>query len=605
MTAPLANVPADDRTEQWRSQVLQVLRRTGRADEHTRPGQVDDLLTTTSHDGVRTRPLYTAESELPEVDPPGRFPYLRGGRSVAEAVAGWDVRQRHADPEVAVTRRAVLADLENGVTSLWLVLGDAGLPVEALRDVLHRVRLDLAGLVLDAGDRSAEAADAFFGLRPARASGSLGLDPVGVLARLGRPPRTGLAEAAALAVRCAAEHPGVRAFTVDATVHHDAGAGDAEEIGLAVATGVACLRALTDAGLGTAAAFGQLEFRYAATADQFATIAKFRAARLLWARVAEACGVPEAGAQRQHAVTSSAMMTARDPWSNLLRTTLAGFAAGVSGADAVTVQPFDAVLGRPGPDARRLARNTHALLIEEAGVARVADPGGGSWYLEQLTRSVAEAAWAWFTRIERAGGVVDALTCGLVADRLAATHERRAAAVAHRRQPIVGVSEFPVLDEVCPPRRPAPAVGGGLPVHRYAETFEAARDRADAHATRPTVFLAALGPPAVHAARAAFATNLFAAGGIATVPAGPHDDPSSIAADFAASGLTVACLCSSDKRYVEDAAVVAAALSAAGARRVWLAGRPGPYEGIEDFLYAGCDAVAVLHTTLHDLEVAG
>ncbi|MET0496203.1 MAG: methylmalonyl-CoA mutase subunit beta [Actinoplanes sp.] len=671
MTAPLKGFPAST-TDQWRRLALGVLRKAGRADEQTTPEQVDELLSTMSHDGVRSAPLYTPGSALPEPGLPGEFPFVRGGRAAGEAIAGWDVRQRHADPDVAVTREAVLTDLENGATSLWLVLGDAGLPIEALGDVLRPVQLDLAGLVLDAGDRAAEAAEAWFALGATGASGGLGLDPLGVRARLGAAPVTGIDQAAALALRLAAEQPGMRALTVDATVYHDAGGGDSEELGCAVATGLAYLRALTGAGFGLEAAFAQLEFRFAATADQFATIAKFRAARQVWARVAEVCGVPAAGAQRQHAVTSTAMMTARDPWSNLLRTTLAGFAAGVAGADAVTVQPFDLALGRPDQGTRRLARNTHAILLEESNVARVADPAGGSWYVEQLTASVAQAAWAWFTEIERAGGMTAALESGLIADRLAATRERRDTAIAHRRDPITGVSEFPSLDERRPRRTPAPtppafrpppahtppahtppahtppaptlpafqpppagapvdegsfpepalagglphapyaesALSGGLPQARYSEAFEKVRDLADAAATRPTVFLATLGPPAVYSARAGFAANLFAAGGIATTTAAADgfpealDDPAQIAAAFTASGSKVACLCSSDKRYAQDAEAVAAALTAAGARRVWLAGRPGDYQGIGSYLFAGCDAVDVLHTTLRDLEVA-
>jgi methylmalonyl-CoA mutase len=594
-----------DTTGQWRRLALDVLRAAGRADECTTPEQVDDLLATYSHDGVRSLPLYTPQSALPDPGVPGRFPFVRGSRATAGTVTGWDVRQRHADPDVAGTRTAVLADLADGANSVWLVLGAAGLPIAALADLLDGVRLDRATVVLDAGDEAATAAAAWFDLGMTGTSGSLGLDPLGVRARIGTAPRTGLVEAGALAARLAAEHPGMRAFTIDATVYHDAGAGDAEELGCAVAAGVACLRALTDAHLGVAAAFAQLEFRYAATADQFATMAKIRAARLLWARVAEVCGVPEAGAQRQHAVTSSAMMTVRDPWSNLLRTTLAAFAAGVAGAEAVTVQPFDLSLGLPDPDTRRLARNTHAILIEEANVARVADPAGGSWYVEQLTRSTAAAAWSWFTEIERAGGMAVGLDSGLVADRLAATSGRRAAAVAHRHDRITGVSEFPVLDELRPHRRPAPApVGGGLPRLRYAAAFEAVRDRAEAAAVRPTIFLATLGPPAVHSARAGFAANLFAAGGVAVAPDGVSDDPGDIAAAFIAGGLTVACLCSSDRRYAQDARPVAAALTAAGARRIWLVGHPGPYEGVDGYLYAGCDVIDVLHTTLRDLEVA-
>lgn len=186
--------------------------------------------------------------------------------------------------------------------------------------------------------------------------------------------------------------------------YHEAGASAAQELGCSLAGGVALLRELTSAGLSVEAALGQLEFRYAATADQFLTIAKLRAARRVWARVAEASGADAAaGAQLQHAVTSPVMMSRRDPWVNMLRTTVASLAAGVGGADAVTVLPFDHALGLPDGFARRIARNTSTILMEESHVGRVIDPAGGSWYVERLTDELAQAAWTWFQEIERAG----------------------------------------------------------------------------------------------------------------------------------------------------------------------------------------------------------
>ncbi|MEW2383836.1 methylmalonyl-CoA mutase family protein [Micromonospora sp. NPDC047707] len=599
--------------EQWQRLTLGVLRKAGLAGEDTPPEAVEELLARRGYDDLALAPLYTADDPTPFPGPPGLFPYTRGGRATGAVVAGWDVRQRHADPDPKATGEAVRADLENGATSLWLVLGEGGVPVAGLPAALEGVYLDLAGVVLDAGAATVEAVPEWFallaelGVPAAEVRGNLGVDPLGWRARTGQ---RWDGPAGEWARRCATGFPGLRAMTVDATGYHDAGGSDAQELGCGLATGVAYLRELTDAGLAVPAALGQLEFRYAATADQFATIAKLRAARRLWARVAQVCGAPEAGAQRQHAVTSTAMMTARDPWVNMLRTTLACFAAGVGGADAVTVQPFDACLGLPDGFARRIARNTQSLLLEEANVGRVVDPAGGSWYVERYTEELARAAWAWFTEIERAGGMGAALDNGLVADRLAATWQRRTENLAHRRDPLTGVSEFPNLEERLPVRPPAPTgPGGGLPRHRYAEAYETLRDRADAQAAatggRPTVFLATLGPPAVHNARAGFAANLFAAGGIATVrpPAG-DDDPARLAAEFAASGATVACLCSSDRSYAESAEPVARALAEAGAVRVWLAGRPGGHPGVDDYLHAGCDAVAVLETTLRDLGVA-
>ncbi|MBB2915121.1 methylmalonyl-CoA mutase [Streptosporangium becharense] len=595
--------------ERWRELALGVLRKSG-----VETGSPEEALASTTYDGVTIAPLYDA-SDLPG-DPglPGAAPFVRGSRPRG---GSWDVRQRHEAPDP----EAVLTDLENGVTSLWLPLEPEDLP-----RVLERVHLELISVALDAGGRTREAAGTLFALAAARGvtalTGTLGADALG-------DPAT----AAELARRCAGEFPGLRAVVVDATPYHDAGGADAEELGCSLAVGVAALRVLTGAGLTTAEAFGQLEFRYAATADQFLTIAKLRAARRLWARVAEVCGVGEAPGvgQRQHAVTSSAMMTARDPWVNMLRTTLACFAAGTGGADAVTVQPFDTRLGLPDAFARRIARNTHALLVEEAGVARVIDPAGGSWYVERLTEELAAKAWEWFQEIERAGGMTAAPAAGLVAGRIAATWERRSAAIARRRDPITGVSEFPNLDERPLTRRPRPGgegegslragdvrsgagqdrdVRSGAGGVHYAQDFEALRDLADAQERRPSVFLATIGPAAAHTARASFAANLFQAGGIATVSSGASGgasggaavDPAGISAAFAAAGTPVACLCSSDRFYGEHAEAVAAALRKAGARKIWLAGK-GEFEGVDANLYAGCDALDVLRTTFDDLGV--
>ncbi|MEU8920601.1 methylmalonyl-CoA mutase small subunit [Kitasatospora sp. NPDC048545] len=610
-----AEFPAAHR-EQWQQLVQGVLRKSGAQPEDG--AAAEQALTTELQDGLGARPLYTAEDTAADPGYPGFPPFVRGGRPQGSAVSGWDVRQRHADRDRRRTNEAVLADLENGVGSLWLELGGEALPLDALPEALTGVYLDLAAVALDAGPDFTAAAEQLFALyeqrevSPAAASGNLGADPLGLQARTGDTARTHalVAEAAALAARCAAGYPGIRALTVDALPYHEAGASPAQELGCSLATGVAYLRALTAAGLSVDDALGQLEFRYAADADQFLTIAKFRAARRLWARVAEVSGASaEASAQRQHAVTSRVMMTARDPWVNMLRTTIACLAAGVGGADAVTVLPFDTALGLPDAFARRIARNTQSILLEESHLARVIDPAGGSWYVEQLGEELARAAWAWFQEIERAGGQQAALDSGLVGERLAATWAERSVKLAKRREPVTGVSEFPHLDEQPLVREPAPAaLSGGLPRVRRAEAYEALRDRSDAALAatgeRPKLFLASIGSASAHTARTTFAANLFQAGGIATTSL-ESVDPAAFAEAFTASGASVACLCSSDALYGEHAAPVAGALRAAGATKVLLAGRPGEVpDGVDEFIYAGGDAVAVLTSLLDLIGVA-
>ncbi|MER5266806.1 methylmalonyl-CoA mutase family protein [Actinosynnema sp. NPDC002837] len=634
--------------EQWLDLVRGVLRKSG--------ADFDSLVTTT-YDGIAVQPLYTAADQAPDAGFPGSAPFTRGGRPQG-AVEGWDVRQQHR----VADREAVMADLENGVTSLWL----KGLDPAAYDEVLADVYLDLAPVVVDAGADFLEAGRAMLRVwdqRPVLASevrGNVGADPLGVQARTGRP-----ADLAALTdlLGKTREFPGLRLVVVDGLPFHEAGGSDAQELGASLAAGVAYLRHLTEAGLDVAEAVRLLEFRYAATADQFSTIAKFRAARRLWARVTEVAGAPSP--QLQHAVTSPAMMTRRDPWVNMLRTTVACFGAGLGGADAVTVLPFDHAIGLSDDFARRIARNTQSLLLEESKLAAVIDPAGGSWYVERLTDDLARAAWAWFREIEAAGGLPAAFD--LVGDRIAATWDRRRANLADRTDALTGVSEFPNLGEqpvVRPPApedRPAPedssapedrptpevrpAPGGPsapgeprepgqangraaqespsgdprssfsqkgptisgprtrpLPRIRYAQDFEALRDAADASPERPKVFLATLGPVAAHTARAAFAANLFQAGGIETPDAGPTGTVDDVVAKFRESGARIACLCGSESSYAELAAPVARALREAGAERILLAGKKSDAE-IDEYVFTGCPALDVLEHTFESLGV--
>ncbi|PZS13254.1 MAG: methylmalonyl-CoA mutase [Pseudonocardiales bacterium] len=595
--------------ERWRALVSEVLRKSGR-DAGLDP---EVALSTTTYDGITVKPLYTAEDAHPVASDglPGHPPFVRGSCVDGTARAGWDVRQRHADPDAGRTRAAVLADLGNGASSLWLVLGDGGLAVADLPAALDGVYLERAPIALDAGTQTGVAAAAYLrlvaerGVAPDEVAGTLGADPIGLRAGAGAVADLGLLGELAAAASGLAN---LRVATVDGTIYHDAGGSDADELGVATAVGVAYLRALSDAGLSVDAALRLLEFRYAVTADQFLSIAKLRAARRVWDRVAELSGAsPGRPGQRQHAVTSAAMLTRRDPWVNLLRSTIACFAAAVGGADVITVAPFDAAIGRSDELARRIARNTQSILHDESSLARVIDAAGGSWYVESLTDSLAEAGWATFIAIERAGGALAALDDGTIDRLLATARDERAADVAHRRAPITGVSEFAFPGEapVVRPAAPARPTGAALPRLRYAQVFEELRDRADAAAARPAVFLAALGPTAAHRARVGFAANLFRAGGIEPVVG--TGDLTQIVTAFRASGSTVACLCSANRVYAVDAAPAGQALKAAGATHVWLAGQPGDGEqtaGVDGYLYTGVDALGVLGTTLDKLGIA-
>jgi methylmalonyl-CoA mutase len=470
-----ADFPAASR-EQWLELVAKVV---GVED----PVAAESALTSTLFDGVATAPLYVdAGGATPGL--PGQAPFVRG-RTVRGSLGGWDVRVRHDHPDPKTVNEQIHEDLEGGATSLWLEVGDAAIGPDSIEAVLDDVYLDLVTVALDAGTQFTDIADAYLalaakrGVTPAELSVRFGADPIGHEAATG--VAGDLASAAALALRSARELPNARVFAVDALPFHLAGADDAQEIGCSLAVAAVYLHSMREAGLSADEAFGEIEFRYAATADQFLTISKLRAARQAWSQVAQSCGVTSVAAgQLQHAVSSPAMLTRRDPWNNILRGTLAGFASGVGGAAAVTVAPFDAAIGYSDRLARRIARNTHALLIEESNVARTIDPAGGSWYVEQLTRDVARNAWAVFQQIERAGGAAAALRDNTIGELIAQRRTEHLAALADQNATIVGVTKFPLAGEVALEREPRPqATVGGLPQVRWAQEFEDALDRAD------------------------------------------------------------------------------------------------------------------------------
>jgi methylmalonyl-CoA mutase len=313
------------------------------------------------------------------------------------------------------------------------------------------------------------------------------------------------------------------------------------------------------------------------------------------------------------AETAWRMMSRRDAHVNMLRTTIAVAAAGLGGADSVTALPHTAPLGLPDGFARRAARNTQLVLLEESNLSRVADPAAGSGALEALTQQLCATAWSLFQDIEKAGGAWAALQTGLIQRQVAAVRAERQKAVAYRKDILTGATEFPNIYEdtpavlavepvAVPSEAPATSASTPVPRIRLAEPFEALRDASDKilaqTGVRPRVFLATLGPAATFTARANFARNFFEAGGIEA-----HcrdDDSPPLPAAFMASGAALACLCGSDKTYDSEAESGAAALKEAGARHIYLAGRPGEREGalraagVQSFVYEGCDALATL-----------
>jgi methylmalonyl-CoA mutase len=354
---------------------------------------------------------------------------------------------------------------------------------------------------------------------------------------------------------------------------------------------------------------GRISFRLVADQNQFLTIAKLRAFRRLWTLVLNAWGIPAVPAF-VHAETAWGMQTKRDPWVNILRSTIATFAAAVGGADAITTIPHTAVVGEPDKAARRLARNLQSILLEECNLHRVADPAAGAGGIEELTDALASAAWAEFQQIDREGGLIASINGDHITARIRTVAEARRQAVAKRRIPITGTSTYPLLSERQPKVDPGPPMappGEGLT--RDAEPWEALRDRSDAALAsggrRPAVFLANLGPVAAFTGRATWAKNLFEAGGLEAVGRDGFDDLSELARVIRAGALRIVCLCSDDRTYETLGAKAVAAVREAGADLVLLAGRPKEIEaqlvaaGVDRFVHEGLDMLDLLGA-LHD-----
>ena len=585
----------------------------------------DKRLVSRTYDALRIDPLYARST--------GAYPVV--GRTPG---ATWALLQRVDHPDPAAANALALDDLENGATGLALVF--AGAPAargfgvvinnaDDLERTLKGVMPDLVAMRVEttpfAGRPVATLLTALVDRRktdPAKLVIDFGLDPIGDMARTGAailpwPELSARAGATAKDLNTKG-FSAARLLRADGRAVHDAGGSEAQELAYVVATGVAYLRLLEASGFSLDECRKRISFLLAADADEFLTIAKFRALRNLWARVEESCGLTPAPAYIA-AETAWRMMTRHDPYVNMLRATIAVTAAGIGGADAVSVLPFNLALGLPDSFARRVARNTQLVLLEESNLAKVADPAAGSGGIESLTTRLAHAAWAMLQEIEGIGGAAAAIEQGLLQKKIAVAREERQAAIARRKDALTGTSDYPNLGErqvavIDVPRVSTPPLSAtvtfeSLPQIRLAEPYEAMRDASDKMlaktGARPRVFLANLGKLSDFTARATFAKNFYEAGGIEAVTNDSFKDLAEMLAAFKASGGKFACLCSSDKVYEKEAAAAAKSLASAGAL-VHLAGRPGENEaawrqaGVKAFVYVGCDALATLRA-VHDI----
>jgi methylmalonyl-CoA mutase len=556
-------------------------------------------------EGLALQPLY-AEAE---VDPglPGRAPFTRGA-SAEPRPFGICMR---VDPADQRRPEALAEDLDGGADALWAELNDAAVSEAVRGKGVHLVQDVRGDDPASAADYEALAKkfDEQFGSatdedgraddpedEADRAAPSwCGFDWIDAVARGTAPPLYAdpkfLRSLAPIVDFEAGRNSGDdRWVRVSSRAFHDAGADAADELALTLSSAAAYLRAITGEGVAVDRAASVMWAQVAIGRDTLGELCKLRALRVVWHKLFAAAGATDTALSAIHAVCSARTQGQRDPWVNILRGTTQIFAAALGGAQLITPRPFDEALGVPSAHARRVARNAALVLREESHLGRVLDAGGGSYYLEARTDALAREAWSRFQAIERAGGISVMLRSGALRRRLDAAWAQREAAIARRKEPVLGVSEFARLQEKLPQLVPPPApaaVAPALAAHRDGEAFEALRARVEAGPARD-VALIALGPPAEHRGRTGYATALFATAGLAV-----RESAEPVAAE-------IACICGSDERYAAEAAGCARALRAAGCRRVVLAGKPGPLEaelraaGVDSFVFVGCDAVATL-----------
>ena len=469
--------------------------------------------------GIETAPLYSPHRHSTQGDPagvPGVAPYARGAAATG-GWGGWEVRQTH-DITLAGTPDAIAIDTTSGVDAVTVARGWGA---EGDRDALAAGIGDAAcagvTIHLQSGTSPAHAtalADVLemHSVDAERVRSWLGLDPIAAAAsgwsRTEARDNIELVSAMGSAARSGAEiaqrWPLAVPLEADGSVFADAGASDITELAAMLATGVAWMRAICDSpdgpGLDPGAGARLLGFTLSAGPDPFTVTAKCRALRMCWTRILSACGVVDAIGEglpmRLHAATSTAMLCALDPWVNMLRATTATFGAANGGVDAITVRPFDSVgTGSASSDLGwRVAANTQLILRHESRIGSVIDPAGGSWYLEDLTRQMAHAAWDRFRQIEAAGGICTAMSNGEMEASIAAERARRHERIDAGDQVLVGVTEF-VSPEAEPsdvaaacasdeqsrsgeePRNQvtdgaAGRLDGGLGIHRWAAPYE-------------------------------------------------------------------------------------------------------------------------------------
>ena len=547
-------------TAEWKDKVIADLK----------GADFDKKLVWRTNEGFNVQPMYRAEDivGLKTTDSlPGEYPYVRGTKCDNE----WLIRQDIFVENPQEANRKALDLLNKGITSLGFQIGRDQITPESLASLLNginaeKVELNFISCIKNASKIGEELSSYFKkqGIDLQKVKGSIGFDPFKRILKHGRDfPK--YADMAEQVINSVSELPGYRVLMADAFMLNNAGSYITQELGFALAWGNEWLSVLTDKGLSVDKVANRIKFNFGISSNYFMEMAKFRAARMLWAQIVSAykpnCDC--ASKIEMHAQTSRFNMTIYDAHVNLLRSQTETMSAALAGVNSITVTPFDITYKQPDEFSERIARNQQLLLKEESRFNKIVDPAGGSYYIETLTASIAEEAWKLFLEVEDAGGFYAALRSGFVQNTVNAAAESRRTAIARRKEILLGTNQYPnihetALDKIvaetghscgchhheeCTPEMPA------LHTVRGASDFEALRLATEKSGKRPKVFMLTIGNLAMRLARSQFSGNFFGCAGYEIIDNLGFDTVQAGVEAAIKAKADIVVLCSSDEEY--------------------------------------------------------
>ncbi len=590
-------------TEEWRAKV--------EADLKGAP--FDKKLVWRTNEGFNVQPMYRAEdiADLKTTDSlPGEFPFVRGTRTDND----WLSRQEIVAESVEEANKVALDVLMKGINSLGFKIKEAS--AEELAALLDGIELSAVELNFTCCPRKAiEFAKVLVGLIKSKGlenqfNGSIDFNPFRKSLKHGAEFPGDIAAMAAELLDVVKDVPGLKVLPVNSVMLSNAGAYIYQELGYAMSWGAEWMTLLTNKGLDAAEVAARIKFNMGVSSNYFMEIAKFRAARMLWAQIVKQYGVADEGCKMTvHAETSRFNQTVYDAYVNLLRSQTECMSAAIAGVDSITVTPFDVPYKKPDEFSERIARNQQFLLKEESHLDKVVDPAGGSYYVETLTVSIAAQAWKVFMGVEEKGGFLAAVNAGDVQKAITETSEKRHTDIARRKEILLGTNQYPNINEMaaekievkdgcsCGCNHGEEKGGNGLPTARAASDFEALRLATEAASNRPKVFMLTIGNLAMRLARAQFSTNFFGCAGYEIVDNLGFDTVQEGVDAALSQGADVIVLCSSDDEYVTLAPEAFKYLD--GRAEFVVAGSPACMDdlkavGINDYVHVRCNVLDVL-----------